>query len=664
LEDEHVVELPKDTFVELLTGDDLDADEEVIFKARVRWGEHNKDASSTVGDALQRMVPLLRLEAMEMTFLKDTVQPSGFVTDKRLTEALFGLLDSEQKGRKRDRDSAEGENSADGEDVQPKKRRRTGGRNIVIAGQAAGKLRHEMMGIYAPMEGKIMNGRGVWKREGMGMEAYMFYVANEGEWHVDSKEAMEAGEATGDLSVVSDAMTPDAATEEWTAWGGEEWHAAPKITTRICTEHERQAMVRQAEEEAVAKAKEARIIVLAGQEAGEVKHRMMGAYVLMEGKMVGGRCVWKQEGVGRDAYMFYAARHGIWFVSPDMEDMEAEEAAGYLSMKSDAVTPDAATEEWMVTSDDNENGDWHAAPKITTRICTEHERQAMVQQAKEEAVAKAKEARITVLAGQEAGEVQHRMMGAYVLMEGKIVNGRCVWKREGVGVEAYMFYAASAGEWFVGTDKEDMEAGEATGDLSVETDAVTPDAASRQWQVCGDGDGEWQDAPKITTRICTEHERQAMVRQAEEEAVAKAKEARIIVLAGQEAGEVQHRMMGAYVLMEGKLVNGRCVWKREEVGVEAYMFYAASAGEWHVCSKTETMEAGEALGELSVGSDAMTPDAVANRWEAWDDGDGEWQDAPKITTRICTEHERQAMVRQEAEEETTPNARDVLGEGR
>jgi hypothetical protein len=35
-----------------------------------------------------------------------------------------------------------------------------------------------------------------------------------------------------------------------------------------------------------------------------------------------------------------------------------------------------------------------------------------------------------------------------------------------------------------------------------------------------------------------------MVRQAEEEAVAKAKEARIIVLAGQQPAEVQHRMMG------------------------------------------------------------------------------------------------------------------------
>jgi hypothetical protein len=47
----------------------------------------------------------------------------------------------------------------------------------------------------------------------------------------------------------------------------------------------------------------------------------------------------------------------------------------------------------------------------------------------------------------------------------------------------------------------------------------------------GEIGGAWQDAPKITTRICTEYERQAMVRQAEEEAVAKAKGARIAVIA-------------------------------------------------------------------------------------------------------------------------------------
>jgi hypothetical protein len=41
LVDERVVELPKDVFTQLLEGDDLDADEELVFGALVRWGERN-----------------------------------------------------------------------------------------------------------------------------------------------------------------------------------------------------------------------------------------------------------------------------------------------------------------------------------------------------------------------------------------------------------------------------------------------------------------------------------------------------------------------------------------------------------------------------------------------------------------------------------------------
>jgi hypothetical protein len=54
---------------------------------------------------------------------------------------------------------------------------------------------------------------------------------------------------------------------------------------------------------------------------------------------------------------------------------------------------------------------------------------------------------------------------------------------------------------------------------------MNPDAATEQWKVFDRISKAWQDAPKITTRICTEYERHAMVRQAEEEATAKAKEA-------------------------------------------------------------------------------------------------------------------------------------------
>ena len=96
-----VVELPKDVFIQLLEGDGLDADEELVFGALIRWGERNKDPSGTVGDALQDLMPLLRVEAMEVEFLRETVRPSGLVSEKRLNDALFNLFDSEKKGKRR-----------------------------------------------------------------------------------------------------------------------------------------------------------------------------------------------------------------------------------------------------------------------------------------------------------------------------------------------------------------------------------------------------------------------------------------------------------------------------------------------------------------------------------------------------------------------------------
>jgi hypothetical protein len=75
----------------------------LVFGALVRWGERNKDPSGTVGDALQDLMPLLRVEVMEVEFLRETVRPSGLVSEKRLIDALSGVFDSEKKGKKRER---------------------------------------------------------------------------------------------------------------------------------------------------------------------------------------------------------------------------------------------------------------------------------------------------------------------------------------------------------------------------------------------------------------------------------------------------------------------------------------------------------------------------------------------------------------------------------
>jgi hypothetical protein len=123
-----------------------------------------------------------------------------------------------------------------------------------------------------------------------------------------------------------------------------------------------------------------------------------------------------------------------------------------------------------------------------------------------------------------------------------------------------------------------------------------------------------------------------MLRQAKEAAEAKAGDARIVELSGQEAGDVLHCMMGAYELMEGKLVGGRCVWRRGGAGSEAFLYHAND--KWWIDISKASMESGRARGRMQVTSDAMTPDAITEQWQVYDGASKTWQDAPKITTRL------------------------------
>jgi hypothetical protein len=87
------------------------------------------------------------------------------------------------------------------------------------------------MGVYKLMEGKEVNGRGVWQMAG-GQEYFMYYGSNK-EWVIGNRECMEAGEAAGWMIVASAALTPDQVTETWkvTPAGGT-FVDAPKVRAR------------------------------------------------------------------------------------------------------------------------------------------------------------------------------------------------------------------------------------------------------------------------------------------------------------------------------------------------------------------------------------------------------------------------------------------------
>jgi hypothetical protein len=97
------------------------------------------------------------------------------------------------------------------------------------------------MGMYELVEGKEVNGRGVWQMAG-GQEVFMYY-ASTNQWGVSKREYMEAGKAAGWMSVASTALTPDQVTETWRVWDGKSYVDSPKVRARLYSAEEKHAAV-------------------------------------------------------------------------------------------------------------------------------------------------------------------------------------------------------------------------------------------------------------------------------------------------------------------------------------------------------------------------------------------------------------------------------------
>jgi hypothetical protein len=118
-------------------------------------------------------------------------------------------------------------------------------KSILLEGQQHGDPQHDMMGVYQLVEGKEVNGRGVWQMAG-GQEYFMYYASSK-EWFISDRADMEAGKDAGWMRAYSTALTPDQVTETWQAYaddasGSEEssdsgsdgtWVAAPNVRARM-----------------------------------------------------------------------------------------------------------------------------------------------------------------------------------------------------------------------------------------------------------------------------------------------------------------------------------------------------------------------------------------------------------------------------------------------
>jgi hypothetical protein len=91
------------------------------------------------------------------------------------------------------------------------------------------------MGVYELVEGKEVNGRGVWQMAGGGEEVFM-YNNGAGCWFICDREDMEAGKNRAWFICESSAPTPSALAQGWKVVPGEAkgvcTEQAPKVKSR------------------------------------------------------------------------------------------------------------------------------------------------------------------------------------------------------------------------------------------------------------------------------------------------------------------------------------------------------------------------------------------------------------------------------------------------
>jgi hypothetical protein len=218
-------------------------------------------------------------------------------------------------------------------------------------------------------------------------------------------------------------------------------------------------------------------VVLEGQEEGEVSHDKMGVYERVEDKEMNGKGVWQALG-GMDCFLYYYSINKRWMVS-SRESMEAGNGSCRMLVINTAATPDLITEQWRVYKGTG----WQDAPKLRVRVCSSVEKHAAEQRVEQEqaqALEQAQQSRQLVFEG--LSNDPYHLMGMYQLMEGKVVNGRAVWQKQGGTQELFLYCANNhITSWLVGK-REQMEKGQSTGYMCLATAALTPDQA-RPWDV-------------------------------------------------------------------------------------------------------------------------------------------------------------------------------------
>jgi hypothetical protein len=234
---------------------------------------------------------------------------------------------------------------------------------VVLEGPEEGETGHTMMGVYERVEDKEVDGKGVWQTVG-GIGRFLYYHNSKKAWMVSGQDEMEADDGDCVMYVQSTAATPDQIIEQWNGFDGTAFVDVPNLRVRVCSSVEKHAAEQRVEQEQVQALKQAhescRLVV---EGLANDQNQVMGAYELMEGKVVSGRAVWQKQGGGQERFLYCSSDSG-WCFS-DREDMATGMPTGFMMLFSTALTPDQKrpSEVWQV----DDGTQWVANPEVGVR---------------------------------------------------------------------------------------------------------------------------------------------------------------------------------------------------------------------------------------------------------------------------------------------------------
>mmetsp|Transcript_42531 Transcript_42531/g.70723 ORF Transcript_42531/g.70723 Transcript_42531/m.70723 type:complete len:995 (+) Transcript_42531:123-3107(+) len=411
------------------------------------------------------------------------------------------------------------------------------------------------LGLYALVQGRIVNGKPVWRHTGRPNRWLSFNGDNA--WNAQSEANL--GKSRGWLQLLDkNCHTPDLSSVVWDAADGKGgWMKVPKLTVRVSDPKDLPPPIA--------------IRLECNSGISGTAANFLGLYKLVMDKRVNGRpCYRHAQSAGR-----WIAYNGDNAWNAQSEASLGQKRGWLQLLDSGAATPDMSKITW--DSADG-NGKWSKRPGLKCYAVDSTELPPP---------------KAIILGGEPVTGTAANYLGLFRLEEGKLINGRPCYRHVERPTQFIAYNGTSA--W---NAQSEQSLGQSRGWMQLlDTSCHTPDVSLLSWETA-DGQGKWDRKPNLK---CREADPKTMPPSA------------ALHLTGATESNAEE-CLGLYRLIKGYEVNGRPCWRSTRRSDRWIAFNGENA--WNAQSEASL---GRKRGWLQLLDNGVSaPEFSKLAWEAWD----------------------------------------------